>query len=1241
MFRIGYGWLHPPRANVETGDLEIDIPSALLPIAGKSNFWYGCSVHISRTGCLVIALLAVLACPLGAQTVFVPPGSIWKYLDDGSNQGTAWHAIGFEDSAWRAGPAELGYGDDSEGRPERTVISFGTNASSKYITSYFRHRFTVPSTAGLTNLLLGVMRDDGVVVYLNGAEVFRDNLPAGTITYSTTAPASVSGADESAFHTANVHLILLRPGTNVLAAEVHQNSATSSDLSFDLYLAGFTATPATDRLLFYVSTNGQDNWTGTVPQPAGNNGPFATLERARDVVRFYALNGYLPPGGALIEVGGGVYAFDRALDLTAQDTGTPESPIVWRARPGETVRLTGGKFVHGFWRVTDEAILARLDPSARGRVWAADLRAQGITNFIPPQPGPSWANSDPGLELFFNDQPMTLARWPNEGYVRIVQALGPTPVDIRGTTGTAEGIFSYEGDRPSRWVGEPDVMVHGFWFWDWADQRHRVLSIDTVSNIITVATPYHTYGYRDGQWYYAYNLLCELDQPGEWYLDRQAGILYFWPPSSLTEGLLMVSQSASLLTLTDASHMTFQGFIFEGCQGTGITISGGATNCLRACTIRNIGKTGLRISNSPGSGVTGCDIYFTGDGGIALSGGDRPTLTPAGLYAENNHIHHFARWNPIYKPGVSLGGVGNRAVRNLIHDAPHEGIAFGGNDHLIELNEFHSLVNDSNDAGVIYAGRTWTARGHVIRYNYFHHIYGFERRGCIGVYLDDQFSSALVYGNLFYDVPTAVLVGGGRDNYLLNNIFVQCKTSISIDARGLGWAASGFTGLSNELVSLPYQTPPWSTRYPELTNILNQESMAPRGNVVAQNISWAGGWTQIETGAQPGVVLSNNLVGVDPAFVDTNRLDFRLENGSPAFALGFQPLPLDQIGPQTNLEHAPWPPTVTLVRPLHHALFGSPATVVMEAIVSDPARVTETVQFLVGNARLGGTAEFPFRYSWSNVPPGSYSINARALYDGGVAGTPRPAVIQVSDTLVPAGSVWKYLDNGSNQGTPWRGISFNDVLWKSGPAELGYGDSTDGRPETTVISYGPNSSSKYITYYFRHVFRRDNPASYTNLVLGLLRDDGAVVYLNGDEIFRSNLTNAAISYLTPALTAVSGADEATFYQIQLDPALLRPGTNVLAVEVHQVNGQSSDVSFDLYLHGFLKAEPLILQAERDPAGVKISWPLSGAEHVLQAALRVPAADWDATTNLPSVDQARVSVTVDTAAVSRFFRLAKP
>ncbi|HEX8523354.1 MAG TPA: NPCBM/NEW2 domain-containing protein [Tepidisphaeraceae bacterium] len=172
--------------------------------------------------------------------------------------------------------------------------------------------------------------------------------------------------------------------------------------------------------------------------------------------------------------------------------------------------------------------------------------------------------------------------------------------------------------------------------------------------------------------------------------------------------------------------------------------------------------------------------------------------------------------------------------------------------------------------------------------------------------------------------------------------------------------------------------------------------------------------------------------------------------------------------------------------------------------------------------------------------------------------TPPPPSTQ---NLIAAGSTWKYLDNGSNQGTSWRSTVFSDTAWKTGAAQLGYGDGD----EATLVSYGTNANSKYVTTYFRKAFSVSNPTQISALALKLIRDDGAVVYLNGTEIYRSNMPTGTVAYNTLASTALGGSDETTWLSANVNPALLVAGTNVIAVEIHQAGATSTDISFDFQL----------------------------------------------------------------------------
>jgi hypothetical protein len=174
------------------------------------------------------------------------------------------------------------------------------------------------------------------------------------------------------------------------------------------------------------------------------------------------------------------------------------------------------------------------------------------------------------------------------------------------------------------------------------------------------------------------------------------------------------------------------------------------------------------------------------------------------------------------------------------------------------------------------------------------------------------------------------------------------------------------------------------------------------------------------------------------------------------------------------------------------------------------------------------------------------------------------AVFGQTVSIIPQNSSWRYLANGSNQATAWRASSFNDAAWSTGNAEFGYGDGG----EATVVGYG-SANNKYRTTYFRKTFTVSNPSSYTNFTLSLLRDDGAVVYLNGVQIAKSNMPSGTIGYKTFASTAVSGSGESTFYTFVINSTSFVSGNNVLAVEIHQSDASSNDLSFNLKLDGTL------------------------------------------------------------------------
>ncbi len=190
---------------------------------------------IQKTTLFLILLISI---NFYSQTFIVSNGANWNYLDDGSNQGTAWYGTGFNDASWNLNfPAELGYGDT-----QTTTVGYGTDTNNKYPTTYFRKSFNVADQTLYNDLELEAIRDDGMVVYLNGVEVWSDNMPA-SFDYQTFATAIVAGSGETTWLSKIISNSLVT-GTNVLAVEIHQQSGTSSDISFDFRLTGYTAIPA-------------------------------------------------------------------------------------------------------------------------------------------------------------------------------------------------------------------------------------------------------------------------------------------------------------------------------------------------------------------------------------------------------------------------------------------------------------------------------------------------------------------------------------------------------------------------------------------------------------------------------------------------------------------------------------------------------------------------------------------------------------------------------------------------------------------------------------------------------------------------------------------------------------------------------------------------------------------------------------------------------------------------------------
>lgn len=335
-------------------------------------------------------------------------------------------------------------------------------------------------------------------------------------------------------------------------------------------------------------------------------------------------------------------------------------------------------------------------------------------------------------------------------------------------------------------------------------------------------------------------------------------------------------------------------------------------------------------------------------------------------------------------------------------------------------------------------------------------------------------------------------------------------------------------------------------------------------------------------------------------------------------------------------------PDVRLTAPTPSARFSLGAPIHIAADATEPCGIIGRIEFYANSVKIGEDTSAPFEFTWNDAPLGNVALQAVAVNEFGPRASFGPVWISVlaaeNMSLVAKGSVWRYLDDGSDQGSAWKSPGFDDAGWNQGPAELGYGDAGDGRPEATVVSYGPDPANKFITTYFRQTFVVSNASFFPNLILRVLRDDGVVVYLNGTEIFRNLMPAGPIDYLTPASASVGLAEETNWVQTCITPNLLAEGTNILAAEIHQAFPESSDISFDLELVTAPAAPPQ-LSIAISGGSATICWPRWSDCHVLESTDRLTATSvWQSVTAPIEHTAAQNCVTLPVSQSAAFFRL---
>jgi hypothetical protein len=658
--------------------------------------------------------------------------------------------------------------------------------------------------------------------------------------------------------------------------------------------------------------------TGSDGNPGTSSKPFATIERAQREVA--GLRSRKPDQSVTVTIGPGRFLLREGLFFASEDSGTAGSPVIYRGAPDGATRLSAGVIIppSALKPLADPALEARLRPEAAGKIHEIDLDGLEIS----PGRMPDTFRKIEILEVFHQSERLPLSRWPNAPLYTTMKTVTDSAL-----TSPQGGTFVYREEDPGRWLAaleDGGVWVRGFWRVPWVIEAVKVARIDKEARTITLAghvtngigSKYARdktgKGRGDGKepWH-VFNLIDEIDRPGEWSVNFRTRKLHVWLPSAPADGALLVSdRNKPLVRLFNASHITFQNLTLDGSLGHGVAIEGGENIRWQGCRIRNVGDHGVHITGGKNHLVLSCDVSATGQTGIRVTGGERSTLTPGGHQILNNLVTGIGVHFPAYAvvlgegwgPNARTESVGNRAAHNRIHDVPSAGIVFSGNENLMELNEIYRCGMGSGDLGAFYTNSGWTARGNIIRNNMVHHSMNAN-----AFYVDDGSCGSTIEGNIVYKAATGGFVGGGHDHIFRHNIIMQTGIAMHIDNRGV---ARKYTAQDRRLLAdlnaMPYQTPPWSERYPQLVTLLERTPESPSGLVVESNLYAANTrTTRFFTGIaeSPGFSDKDNLDKPDLAlFTDPAQLDFRILPGAeipPALA-PLREIPFERIGLQKD-----------------------------------------------------------------------------------------------------------------------------------------------------------------------------------------------------------------------------------------------------------------------------------------------------------------------------------------------------
>lgn len=1107
---------------------------------------------------LLSAVLLGTASFAGAEHL-IERGSTWLYVDDGSDLGTTWRDTDYDDSNWQSGPAQLGFGDGDEA----TVLTSG------HITYYFRHHFTLDSTDNIPGLLLEILRDDGAVVYLNGTEVYRTNMPTGTITANTTAAGAI---ETNEFFIHEFESSGLLQGDNVVAVEVHQASLTSSDVSFDFSLEPTEAEPGANVIVETGSTwkyldDGSDqgsswresnfddsSWASGPAELGFGEGDEATVLTSGHTTYYFRHKFDIDDLDAIaglkirLKRDDGAIVYLNGTEVARSNLSGDVTSTTFASNASDD-----GKNFHPFPVAKETAVAGENtlavevhQVSSTSSDLSFDLELSRAVEDASPE-----VVRGPYLQI--GTPSSMIVRWRTDGYTDTKLSYGLAVDELtetltNETLTTEHEVFISNLDSSTKYfyeIGNSNMTFGG----NDADHYFKTSPAEGSNDPVRI-------------WVIGDSGRCAVDNLGCTDVNSVMEEYLAWTSENGGE------QADVILMLGDNAYN----------DGTDSEHTRGLFEPL-AKVLRNHvlwpspGNHEFGASDSPsqsgpyydaftlpksaeaGGVASGTEAYYSFDYGnvhfVALDSHDTDRTAPnnptTNICPDGGDAGAMYMWLC-----EDLAATTQDWILTYWHHPPY---TKGSHDsdaeaQLVEMRERFSPV-------IEYFGTDLNLTGHSHSYErsvLMDGHYGYSNTYNPDVHAKDpddgnpsndndyQKDDGANQGMVYSVVGSSSFNQGGLTQHPIMAYWVNLEGSMIIDVNGnqLDGTFVDFEGVVHDqfriVKAIETETDTdgdgIENDSDNCPNVANQDQLDTDSDGMGDACDEDDDNDGVPDDQDAYPLDATASVDVTPPEISGENIT--LEGNAPGGVRFTSMLLSEQLNVSDDVDTAE---EITITADVGESLSLGEHTVTFTATDSAGNANSVTITVTVVDTTPP-----------SIVAPDSVTINLFSNDEG----------VSVSPTFIGENATWLYLDDGSDQGTAWRENGFNDSEWASGAAELGFGDGD----EATVLESG------HITYYFRHKFTVADASAIEGLQLRIVRDDGAVVYLNGTEVFRDNMPRGTINSASTATRAIGGSGESTFVVHDFSAAQLRQlrdGENVIAVEIHQNSSNSSDVSFKLEL----------------------------------------------------------------------------